>query len=252
MGGERRAGGADSYTRAMSGETVSANAPMRPLRVIGLIVAVPALAGLGFRYGVQEQVIPKNFGVVAEGKVYRSGELTPSATRRVVEERRVKTIVDLGAYDKDEIGERVAQKTAEALGVERHVYRLEGDGRGNPNAYVAALRIMTDPEKQPVLVHCSAGSERTGACVIFYRAIVEGKEVASVMHEAYEHRHEPKRNPHLAPVVKEWLEPIARALAQGGWIDGQPNPEHLELGTKGRRPPSEAAMTPVHHGAKAP
>ena len=39
---------------------------------------VRGLLGLGYRYGVQEQVFPKNFGVVAEGK---SSLLQPSVRR---------------------------------------------------------------------------------------------------------------------------------------------------------------------------
>lgn len=36
------------------------------------------------------------------------------------------------------------------------------------------LRIVTTPARQPVLVHCRHGSDRTGMMVAIYRIVVEG------------------------------------------------------------------------------
>lgn len=198
-----------------------------PVGALLLIGAVCTLLGVGYVHAIHPTLFPKNFGVVDAGKVYRSGELTPAATRRVVEQNRIRTIIDLGAYDKDPAGERAAERTAAALGVERRVFRLEGDGRGNPNAYVEALRIMADPAKQPVLVHCSAGAQRTGACVILYRTVVEGKTRAEAMPEAYDHRHDPQDNPQLTPYLDEWAAAIEHAFraGPGATIGGYPKAE---------------------------
>ena len=195
--------------------------------VWGLIVAAIAAGGGALAYAkvVRPNIVPKNFGVVKEGTLYRSGELTPSATERVVSERHIKTIIDLGGYSNDEVGERVAQRTAEALGVERRVFRLEGDGTGNPNAYVEALRIITDPARQPVLVHCSAGSQRTSACVLLYREIVQGRPIAGEMHEAYAHGHDPVKNTKLKPYLEQWHAKIGEAFRAGTGIEGQPKAE---------------------------
>lgn len=209
-------------------------------RVVGLVIALATLGvvgGVGYVHVIHPTLVPKNFGIVEPGKVYRSGELTPAATRRVVEERKIKTIVDLGAYDKDPALERVAERTAAALGVERRVFRLEGDGTGNPNAYVEALRIITDPSKQPVLVHCSAGAQRTSGCILLYREIVQGTPIEQNMHEAYAHRHDPSDNPRLTPFLNQWRGPIAEAFKRGGLIEGQPPAEIVS-------PAREDATTP--------
>lgn len=39
---------------------------------------------------------------------------------------------------------------------------------------VEALRIMTNPENRPLLVHCQHGSDRTGGVVAMYRVVVQG------------------------------------------------------------------------------
>jgi len=188
-------------------------------------VVVVALGSLGYTEFVRPNTHPKNFGVVEEGKLYRSGELTPAATEKVVREHHVRTIVDLGAYVADPVAERVASRTAAALGLERHVFRLEGDGTGNPNAYVEALRIIQDPAKQPVLVHCSAGSQRTGACVLLYREIVQGKAIDTQWEEAYSHGHDPARNPKLKPYLEQWHAKIGEAVRNGKLIEGEPAAE---------------------------
>lgn len=197
-------------------------------RLLPILLVTLALAGLGtlaYAKLIRPHIVPKNFGIVEPGKLYRSGELTPAATKRIVEEHHIKTIVDLGAYDVDPAGERVAERTARALGVERRVFRLSGDGTGNPNSYVEALRILTDPARQPVLVHCSAGSQRTSACVLLYREIIQNKPFLADFNEALEHGHDPAKNTRLRPYLEEWHAKIAEAFKAGGSIDGQPKAE---------------------------
>jgi protein tyrosine/serine phosphatase len=169
---------------------------------------------------MRHDVFPENFGVVKEGVLYRSADLTPAATKRVHAERHIRTIVDLGAFDIGSAKERVAAETAKALGVERHVFRLEGDGTGNPNAYVQALRVINDPAKQPVLVHCAAGAQRTSGCVILYRNLIEGVPFDKAYEESLGYRHKPRKNPRLKPFMRTWVEQINRAYREGTLIEG--------------------------------
>jgi protein tyrosine/serine phosphatase len=39
---------------------------------------------------------------------------------------------------------------------------------------LAVLRVMIDPERQPVFVHCQHGADRTGTSVAAYRIVVQG------------------------------------------------------------------------------
>ena len=103
---------------------------------------------------------------------------------------------------------------------------LEGDATGNPNYYAQALRLMMDPAKQPVLVHCGAGSERTGCVVILYNNLVHGTPLDEGLKGAEDYKHNPRRNPHLARVVEKWAQPILQAYRQGGPVAGaEPLPE---------------------------
>ncbi len=206
----------------------------RAVRTV-LVVAIMIVAGsLVFRFAVRDHLFPKNFGVVDEGKVYRSGKLTPSALSDVVERHAVRTIVDLGTWPAGSAGDRREQRTADALGVERYRFELIGDGTGNPNYYVNTLRIMTDPARQPVLVHCGAGAERTGMSVMLYRHLTLGTPIEEAYAEARRYKHEPDRNPKLREVLDRYGPMILEAYRQGrqisvpGEVEPVPEPTPVE------------------------
>jgi protein tyrosine/serine phosphatase len=201
-----------------------------PRRRRGHIAAVilASVAGFGFAsWGVYDAAIkphvsPKRFGVVEQGKIYRSGELTPAATRLVVEQHGIRTIIDLGAHEPDTREERLAQRTADALNVTRISLDLEGDATGNPNNYVVALRVLNDPERWPILIHCAAGAQRTGCAVALFRMINEGWTFERALDEAKEFNHDPRDNPKLTEMIEKYREPIEAALEAGGQIPGIP------------------------------
>jgi protein tyrosine/serine phosphatase len=186
----------------------------RPSTIIWSILAALAL-GAGVYAAVRPEFVPRRFGVVEEGKIYRSGRLSPAAVARLHEEKGIRTIIDFGAWEPESVEERREQRTAEALGITRHVFRLEGDSRGDPNAYVKALRIMNDPKAQPVLVHCSAGSERTGCVVMLQRHFHENYTPEQAYAEAQNYDHRPHKNPYLIETFMDWKGPIRESLRTG-------------------------------------
>jgi protein tyrosine phosphatase (PTP) superfamily phosphohydrolase (DUF442 family) len=215
--------------------------------VLLVALAIAALAVLWHKE-VRDHLIPRNFGVVEAGALYRSGRLTPRATRLAVERHGIKTIVDLGAYDKHPDREEQARRTAEALGVTRYVFPLVGDGTGNPNAYVAALRVITDPANQPVLVHCSAGSERTSGCVMLYEKAVHGRAFADTYPQMTRHKHDPSENPLLMSYIADHADDILAALRAGTFIAGYPVPDLSPTRSgysRDHSPPSSRSPSPT-------
>lgn len=188
--------------------------PRRVMRLRGVALTTMVLLGAALAVwfgGARWHFEPRNFGVVEAGVLYRSARLTPAATRIVHETYGIRTIVDLGGSEPGSRQDRIAQETADALGMKRRVFRLEGDGTGNPNAYVEALRVITDKASQPVLVHCSAGAQRTSGCVILYKNLVRHQPIEDVYDEARSYKHDPRRNPRLKPYLETWVEKIGRA-----------------------------------------
>lgn len=208
---------------------------------IGAIAAAVVLGIVVYRDLIRYNVFPKRFAEVVPGQIYRSGKLTPAALRSVVREHGIRTIVDFGAWPEGSRADRREARSAEALGIERvRLTGLEGDSRGEVNGYVEALRIMNDPERQPVLVHCGAGTERTGCVVALYRVYEQGWSLEDAYGEADRMGHSPERNPHLRETLETYLEPIRDALVTGRPVEVEESGKESAKGaSEGERPAPE-------------
>jgi protein tyrosine/serine phosphatase len=187
--------------------------------VVCAVVAV-ALGGRLVYKNFRPNLAPKRFGVVESGKVYRSGQLTPEAFRHVCETHHIRTVIDLGSEIHDDPeGEVRNQRAADAMGVTRYVFRLYGDATGNPNAYIQALRLASDPANQPVLVHCGAGTERTGLFCILYKNLHRGTPLEEGFAEAMAYGHSPRRTPQMKLVMDAFALRILEHVRRGDQIE---------------------------------
>ncbi|MCA9296130.1 MAG: tyrosine-protein phosphatase [Phycisphaerales bacterium] len=171
---------------------MTVNAERKRDRTVPIIIAVVIIIAGGatvWHKWVRHYVIAKNFGVVEENQIYRTGQMTPRMLRRSCEEHGIRTIIDLSEHTPVSEKSRAEQAVADELGVRRFTFSLEGDGTGDPNIYVDVLRLMADPANQPVLVHCAAGAQRTGAAVLLYRSLVQGESFREAYPETFEHGH---------------------------------------------------------------
>lgn len=235
----------DYHRPMVTGTTVqpTARTPNRVARTIITGLAIAAVLVVYFT-SIRPNIHPKNFAIVDAGKVYRSGQLTPAAYRKVVEERGIKTIIDLGSGKDHPDVERLNAAVAASLGVTRYVAALEGDARGNPNWYVWALRIATDPANQPVLIHCGAGSERTGCIVTLYNAKEHGTTIAEGYDHADNFGHDPKKNPHLKTVLETYGTAIIDAANNNRWLQ-HIDPVPLGGTTNATPPKAVESLTPA-------
>jgi hypothetical protein len=222
------------------------NPKRRRLRLWLIAIGIGVASGAYiFDEYVKDNVVIRKFGVVDEGRITRSGRMTPATMRKLYNRTHVKTMIDLGMYKTGTPDEIAAQQTADELGVTRHRLFLKGDGTGNPNYYVHALRLMTDPDNLPVHIHCNAGAQRTSAAIILYRVIIEGRTIPEVYPEAFNFGHHPSKDWILLHFVTTWLEPIRAAYATGGWIEGFDIPEDaIEMGYEPPGTDDEVVVSP--------
>jgi tyrosine-protein phosphatase SIW14 len=138
--------------------------------VAALVVAVPLL------YSSHRQTTIRNFRVVEDGVLYRSGQLSPAVFERVLDEYGIKTVITLRTVRNpslpypDEFERRICDDRN--LKHVRLVPRVWGpDEKGTIPAdenVKRFLELMDSKENHPVLVHCFAGIHRTGTmCAIF-------------------------------------------------------------------------------------
>ncbi len=140
------------------------------------LVALTVVIVAPFLYAAARADRPRNFRVVEDGVLYRSGQLTPVAFAQVLDDHHIKTVITLrttrdAARPYPDEWERIA---CEARGL-KHIRiiprRWVADESGEIPASHAVrefLAVMDDPANYPVLVHCFAGIHRTGAmCAVF-------------------------------------------------------------------------------------
>ena len=182
----------------------------RSLKIAVLLAVIGVLGGYCYRYGIRDNLIPRNFGIVTEGHIYRSGRLTPATMEKIVTANKIKLIVDLGAYEENSPKDVLERRTAEALGAKRVRFALSGDATGNPKDYVETLKLMADPANHPMLVHCAAGAQRTSAAVMLYRKAFENVPFEQSLEEARTFGHDPFDNPKLLTYLAENGDEIIR------------------------------------------
>lgn len=95
-----------------------------------------------------------------------------------LEKAGIKTVVNLRANHPDE--KLMKDTSLEYIQIKASAWSL------NQDQIIAFLKVATDPEKTPVLLHCRHGADRTGAMVAAYRVVVQGWEKEKAIKEMTE------------------------------------------------------------------
>jgi tyrosine-protein phosphatase SIW14 len=148
----------------------------RTLRNLFGCAMVILFVGGPLAYALHDHGQMRNFHVVREGVLYRSGQMSVAGLQQAIHDYDIKTVVSL--RDVVVPGEPPGDVEEEAY-CEKHeinFHRLAPAGwyaKDGPAPVEAAIRtfnkIMANPANYPVLVHCFAGVHRTGAYVAVYR-----------------------------------------------------------------------------------
>ncbi len=112
--------------------------------------------------------------------LYRSGQLTPEQLTRAVKRYHLRTIINLQMPGEELSSERAL---AARLGVDFVNLPMPGSGFGEEWQFREILKIVDDPDRRPVLVHCARGTCRTGAAVALYRYERDGWTIEDVATE---------------------------------------------------------------------
>ena len=162
------------------------------LRWAGGILLLVLLA-LGIKHG-RHYVFADNFGVVEEGRVYRSGQLKTYQLEALIERYGLKTVINTRELEAPEALIAAEADVCTAHGVDLVRLPMPGDGRGTYAQYEQALDILSDPDRLPALVHCARGTHRTGAIIAAYRVRVQGWPPHQAIQEMTRYRFEPEHH----------------------------------------------------------
>lgn len=140
----------------------------RNLLAVGLV----GLGGLGV-FALGRSRFGDNFGIVVPGRVYRSGQLSPEELEERIRRHGVKSIVNLRGEKENREWYRRELEVAERHRVELRSIDLVPERLPSRPAVVALIDHL-EGLPPPILIHCSAGADRTGFASVVARMALGG------------------------------------------------------------------------------
>jgi protein tyrosine/serine phosphatase len=139
-------------------------------KVFQIILVVVLLFG---GYKVWNKYFNYNFGVITEGKVYKSGAIKPEKIEDYTSKYGIKTIIDLRNEVSDGYTSAMEKEAVDKIdGVEYiRILSPQLPTKANIEQF---LKILDDKTKYPVLIHCYHGLGRTMLYTAIYRIEYEG------------------------------------------------------------------------------
>jgi protein tyrosine/serine phosphatase len=137
--------------------------------IAGSLVLGIAVSLGGYLGGLQ---LTGNFNEVVAGKLYRSGQPSASQIARYQKDYGIKTIVNLRGENTGSPWYDAEVAQARLLGI-AHVDFPMSAKRELTQAQAADLVAILAQAHKPILVHCQAGSDRSGLASALYVAAVD-------------------------------------------------------------------------------
>lgn len=193
--------------------------------VVATVILIAMSIGIwDWPRSLRDVLFPKRWGVVHHRRLYRSGQISRWLVKRTLQKHGIDVIIDLQATDinsRDQTAERIVAKE---LGIECYNFPLGGDGTGEIANYAKAIQaidtaVQTDKR---VLVHCAAGSQRTGGVIASYRMLVENVRPDVAQSEMEEFNWDPVEDTELSDYLNSHMAELARLLVEMDVIENVP------------------------------
>lgn len=136
--------------------------------------------GVGLVWSLRSRQ-PKRFAEVVPQRLYRCGSISPDQLTELAHRYGIRTVLSLLNPD---VPESVAERAAaDALHITWLNIPLRGNGASSPAEREQIAAIVNDEALAPLLVHCAAGTNRTGLAVGLYRIRKQGWSAEQVLEE---------------------------------------------------------------------
>ncbi len=129
---------------------------------------------VGFRVSSNGVRLARNFHEVDPGKLYRSAQLSEDELKDVIAQYGIKTIINLQGKRPGQEWYETEQKVTQEFNVQMVNVEMAVASIPKRFEFLKLLEAYKNAER-PILVHCRAGSDRTGEAVAIYQMEYMGK-----------------------------------------------------------------------------
>ena len=144
------------------------------LRRVGVVALIALVCQQAWRHG-HDYIFPEKFQEIEPGRVFRGAWQHDWPMRRIIRDRKIKTIVALAHPSDNPLA--VQEKALAAETGVRWVHIPIVDDRGSDlpmgmnDQLQQAADVIADPANQPVYFHCHHGVNRASMVQIAYRTL---------------------------------------------------------------------------------
>ena len=197
------------------------SAARRALCACALAVGLGVGAVVAWNNGLRDRLLPKRWGEVEKGLVYRSGRIHPSLLETTFKKYGIDRIINLCGQDMNSTPE---DKVAAKLGIGVSYIPMHPDGSAPPEDYASAIKeiVRNTREGKQVLIHCGAGVQRTGGVVAAYRLLIQQAEPHEVYDELVRYDWKPDKDQELLDFLNANMGEVARLLEAEGILAKPP------------------------------
>ena len=213
--------GSAKQPKRPSGERKSWRAGITIIAILGLIGG-----GIAVWESVEYRFIPKRFGVVIPGEIYRSGQISRWMFEPTVKKYGIDTVIDLNGVAKNDLNQQAEIASYETLDLNHYRIKLHGNGTGEVENYIEAIATLAKAHRngETVLVHCHAGTQRTGSVLAAYQILVLGASPEAMYAKLQEYGWDPDSDQVLLHYLNGNMQRVAEALVERGIIESVPDP----------------------------
>ncbi len=153
----------------------SSGAPMlKRLRSIGIVLGLALLILGGYIIAVN---IQGNFHAITPGEAYRSGQLGSQKLARYVEQYKIKSVLNLRGHHPEEDWYQEEFAASSKLQLAHYDIGLSASQELSESDVRQLIDIFKTAPR-PILIHCSAGADRSGLVAAMWKVVVDKESKA--------------------------------------------------------------------------
>lgn len=116
-----------------------------------------------------------NFHAVSDGVVYRAAQMDGAALAAWQRDYGIASVLNLRGPSESSDWYLEEKRASQRLGIAHIDYPMSDQSVMSEDEVQALVQVMKDAPK-PMLIHCRAGSDRTGLASLLYLVAVEGRD----------------------------------------------------------------------------